>query len=296
MGIKKKMSSPDTARYSPRSSPPPRGRSPMGRSPSRRSSPSPPRGRSPMGRSPGRSYSPSENSPRGGRSRSPGRFPPRLFIGNLPSGTDKPTDKDLEELFGKYGRIFRVDVKEGYGFVEFESEKEMRDALVLDGELFRRHKIRVQKSLAAQGVSNPRSSRVKPGTGDCFTCGREGHWAKECPKRRLSRSDDRRDFRRDDRRGPSDDFRRNDRRDDRRDDFRGGRGDYGRRPDRQSRRGDYDRRDDFEDRPPRERRDDFDERPPRERRDDFENRPSRDRRDDFPIRRDSSPNSEYGYR
>lgn len=50
-----------------------------------------------------------------------------LFIGRIPSDT-RP--RELEDVFIKYGRIVRCDVKPGgYGFVEFEDPRDAEDAL-----------------------------------------------------------------------------------------------------------------------------------------------------------------------
>jgi len=55
----------------------------------------------------------------------------RLFIGRLSHHTRQ---RDLEELFGKYGQIVNCTMKGSYAFVEFEDPRDAEDALrALDG-------------------------------------------------------------------------------------------------------------------------------------------------------------------
>ena len=49
-----------------------------------------------------------------------------LFVGRL--SRDVKT-KDLEELFGKYGKLVRCDIKGSFGFVSFDDERDAEDAL-----------------------------------------------------------------------------------------------------------------------------------------------------------------------
>ncbi len=37
--------------------------------------------------------------------------------------------RDLEDMFYKYGRIIRCDVKVGFGFVEYEDRRDAEDAI-----------------------------------------------------------------------------------------------------------------------------------------------------------------------
>eukprot|EP00026_Physarum_polycephalum_P016082 Phypoly_transcript_16917.p1 GENE.Phypoly_transcript_16917~~Phypoly_transcript_16917.p1 ORF type:complete len:238 (+),score=19.82 Phypoly_transcript_16917:66-716(+) len=100
-----------------------------------------------------------------------------LFIGRIPSDC-RP--QDLEEHFEKFGRITRCDVKpSGYGFIEFEDKRDAEDAIRdLDGSSLLGARIVVEW---ARGGRN--ASRREGGGGDsaCFTCGKEGHWARDCP-------------------------------------------------------------------------------------------------------------------
>jgi len=103
-----------------------------------------------------------------------------LFTGRLPSDA-RP--RDLEDLFYKYGRIVRCDVKIGYGFVEFEDRRDAEDALrELDGATL------LGRTIAVEWARGSRRSD----TDACFRCGAAGHWARDCQEA-PGRGDRRRD-------------------------------------------------------------------------------------------------------
>ncbi|ESO86213.1 hypothetical protein LOTGIDRAFT_129619 [Lottia gigantea] len=93
----------------------------------------------------------------------------KLFVGNLPETVRKG---DLTALFEKEGQVVECDVVKDYGFVHYATEEEAHSAVEnLNGFLFCGSKLRVEVS----------KSRVRPkpgmgGKGECFRCGREGHW------------------------------------------------------------------------------------------------------------------------
>ncbi|KAJ1348221.1 Radial spoke head protein 3 [Parelaphostrongylus tenuis] len=59
-----------------------------------------------------------------------GREETRIYVGNLPSSCE---EKDIEDVFAKYGKIRFVDIKGGRGpmfaFVEFEDPRDAEDAV-----------------------------------------------------------------------------------------------------------------------------------------------------------------------
>ncbi|XP_076955726.1 serine/arginine-rich splicing factor RS31-like [Bidens hawaiensis] len=57
-----------------------------------------------------------------------------VFCGNFEYET---RESDLEKLFGRYGRVERVDMKSGYAFIYFEDERDAEDAIhALDNSSF----------------------------------------------------------------------------------------------------------------------------------------------------------------
>ncbi|XP_068682668.1 RNA-binding protein 4B-like isoform X2 [Montipora capricornis] len=118
----------------------------------------------------------------------------KLYVGNLP---DQCRRAALQELFDKFGKVSQCDIVKNFAFVHMVGEKNAKEALEnLDDSEFCGTHIQVQYA----------KTKGKPSEDECFSCGKHGHWAKDCPKRR--RFDDRRDYRRNDygppRRGPYD--------------------------------------------------------------------------------------------
>ncbi|KNC84932.1 hypothetical protein, variant [Sphaeroforma arctica JP610] len=101
-----------------------------------------------------------------------------LFIGRL---SHDIREADLEDVFIKYGKINRCEVKNGgFAFVDYEDKRDAEDAMKAeDGREIRGARI------AVEWAKGPKTKND-----DCFKCGRGGHWARECPNSGGGRYDD----------------------------------------------------------------------------------------------------------
>jgi arginine/serine-rich splicing factor 7 len=91
----------------------------------------------------------------------------RLYVGKLSFRT---RERDLEDLFSKYGKIITCDLKQGYAFVEFDDERDAEDAVRgMDGQEVDGANIIVE---ASHGGRRSRSSSDET----CYSCGGRGHW------------------------------------------------------------------------------------------------------------------------
>ncbi|PIA38821.1 hypothetical protein AQUCO_02700193v1 [Aquilegia coerulea] len=106
----------------------------------------------------------------------------RLYVGHLSSRT---RSRDLEDLFSRYGRVRDVDLKHDFAFIEFSDPRDADDARYsLNGRPIDGSRIVVE--FAKGGPRGAASSREylgrgpPPGSGRCFNCGIDGHWARDC--------------------------------------------------------------------------------------------------------------------
>ncbi|MCQ2818362.1 MAG: hypothetical protein MJ252_13935 [archaeon] len=118
-----------------------------------------------------------------------------LFIGNI---SQRALIEDLEEMFGKYGKC-RINFKKNFAFAEFDEEKEAEEAMEnLQGKELLGRQLNVEWSKNSKRYTGSSRHRRRSGSfsGKCYNCGHHGHYARDCPKQRRSRSNSRRSRRR----------------------------------------------------------------------------------------------------
>lgn len=99
----------------------------------------------------------------------------KVYVGNLPETCRR---SDLLTRFEKFGKVAECDIVKNYAFVHFENPEDAKIAVTeLDGSDFQGTAMKVQ-------LSHSRV-RQKPGMGgknECYKCGKDGHWSKDCPR------------------------------------------------------------------------------------------------------------------
>lgn len=102
------------------------------------------------------------------RSRSRSRANARIYIGRLSRRTRA---QDIRDAFRKFGAIKTLDLKSDYAFLEYDDEKQAKEAIKkMDREELDGHQIIVEEAIPKRKSHGPSSQDV------CFNCGLRGHW------------------------------------------------------------------------------------------------------------------------
>ncbi|XP_058639255.1 RNA-binding protein 14b isoform X1 [Onychostoma macrolepis] len=97
----------------------------------------------------------------------------KVFVGNLSSMC---TTEDLRELFQTFGKVLECDKVKGYAFVHMENKEDALQAIeALHGTSFKGRPLSVELSKVQP------SKQAPTGKIPCVSCGKQGHYAGECP-------------------------------------------------------------------------------------------------------------------
>ncbi|XP_016393562.1 RNA-binding protein 14b isoform X2 [Sinocyclocheilus rhinocerous] len=97
----------------------------------------------------------------------------KVFVGNLSSMC---TTEDLRELFQTFGKVLECDKVKGYAFVHMENKEDALQAIeALHGTSFKGRPLSVELSKVQP------SKQAPTGKIPCVCCGKQGHYAGECP-------------------------------------------------------------------------------------------------------------------
>lgn len=107
----------------------------------------------------------------------------RLYVSGLSS---KVESRDIEPLFQDIGKVTRFEIKDGRGFVEYDTPAEASSAIKkLDGQKVTGERMKVEYAMKNTNrfIKEKRESiRDDIAKGRCFKCKEKGHIAKNCTK------------------------------------------------------------------------------------------------------------------
>ncbi|CAL8383848.1 unnamed protein product [Arctogadus glacialis] len=102
----------------------------------------------------------------------------KVFVGNL---SGMCTTEDLQELFQTFGKVLECDKVKGYAFVHMENKEDALQAIeALHGTSFKGRPLSVELSKVQPSKQTP------TGKIPCVSCGKQGHYAGECPAGKSS--------------------------------------------------------------------------------------------------------------
>ncbi|XP_062850437.1 RNA-binding protein 14b isoform X2 [Trichomycterus rosablanca] len=102
----------------------------------------------------------------------------KVFVGNL---SGMCTTEDLKELFQTFGKVLECDKVKGYAFVHMENKEDALQAIeALHGTSFKGRPLSVELSKVQPSKQTP------TGKIPCVSCGKQGHYAGECPSGKPS--------------------------------------------------------------------------------------------------------------
>ncbi|TNM93621.1 RNA-binding protein 14b [Takifugu rubripes] len=97
----------------------------------------------------------------------------KVFVGNL---SGMCTTEDLQQLFQTFGKVLECDKVKGYAFVHMETKEDALQAIeALHGTSFKGRPLSVELSKVQPSKQTP------TGKIPCVNCGKQGHYAGECP-------------------------------------------------------------------------------------------------------------------